>query len=95
MPPIRRPELTVVRDQAPGQFYTLTYCAHKCGVMYDAFRKAQKAGVIPIPFYTNPSGHQLLTFGQMEAIIHTYRAWRRREIKRSEIRSILDKHWND
>lgn len=92
---IHEPGMKVVTEQAPGQFYTLTYCAEKCGVKYEQFRRARRYGLIPDPFYTNPSGHQLFTYGQMEAIIHTYRAYRRREIKRREIRGILDLHWND
>jgi hypothetical protein len=95
MPPIHKLGVTVVTDQAPGQFFTLTYCAEKSGVKYEQFRRNQRDGTIPLACYTNSKGHQLFTFGQMEAIIHTYRAYRKREVKRSEIRGILDERWND
>lgn len=92
---MRHPKLTRVTDPAPGQFYTLSYIGRKLGVCNRTAIRLVQNGIIPLPFYEDKFGNFQFTFAQMEAIIHTYRAYKAKRIQYHEIRGILDAKWND
>jgi hypothetical protein len=87
-------EHTIIRDYAPGQFYTLGYISNKLGLHYEAVRVWERRGKIPPTQYRDACNRRLYTFPQVEAMILGYRLYKRGKLTFQQFTEHVAARWN-